>query len=150
MRPCMLFAVVSFGWGAACVEAQERREVRYIDSRAVSTAFAAGRPLLEADEYKVHASRRTGPGEAEVHRVDTDIIYVLEGEATFVTGGTVLDGRSTATDEIRGSGIRGGTTRRLVRGDFIVVPHGTPHWFKEVDGTFLYYVVKVPDGAGAG
>lgn len=148
MRPCMLFAVVAFAWGAACVEAQERPQVRYIDSRAVAAAFAEGRPLVEVEMYKVHASRRTAPGEAEVHRVDTDIIYVLEGEATFVTGGTVLDGRTTAPDEIRGTEIRGGTTHRLVKGDFIVVPHGTPHWFREVDGTFLYYVVKVPDGSG--
>ena len=93
--------------------------------------------------YMVHASRRDGAGQAEVHVQDTDIIYVLEGSTTFVTGGTVVEGKTTAPDEIRGTAVKGGETRRLGKGDVIIVPNGTPHWFKEVEGPVLYYVVKV-------
>ena len=46
-------------------------------------------------------------------------------------------------DEIRGSAIREGATRQLAKGDVVVVPNGTPHWFKTVDEPVLYYVVKV-------
>ena len=46
-------------------------------------------------------------------------------------------------DEYRGTMIDGGETRQLKKGDVVIVPKGTPHWFKQVDGTFLYYVVKV-------
>jgi hypothetical protein len=53
-------------------------------------------PLLETAGYKIHASRREGPGMAEVHVRDTDIVYVLEGTATVVTGGDVMEGRETA------------------------------------------------------
>jgi len=141
-----ILTIAILGGTALSLAAQEAATVHLIDAGSVAEAFAAGRPLLEVDAYKVHASRRTAPGEAEVHHVDTDIIYVLQGEATFVTGGTVVDGRSTGPDEVRGQGIRRGTTHRLVKGAFIVVPHGTPHWFRAVEGTFLYYVVKVPDG----
>lgn len=109
----------------------------------VAAAFAAGKPLLETDRYKVHASRREAPGMAEVHTRDTDIVYVLEGTATLVTGGTVVEGETTARDEIRGRSIDGGETRRLVKGDVVVVPNGVPHWFSEVQGPLLYYVVKV-------
>jgi len=91
----------------------------------------------------VHASRREAAGQAEVHTRDTDIIYVLEGATTFVTGGTVVEGKTTAPDEIRGTAITDGASRRLGKGDVIIVPNGTPHWFKEVDGPVLYYVVKV-------
>jgi glc operon protein GlcG len=85
-----------------------------------------------------------------VHTKDTDIVYVLRGSATFVTGGTVVDGRTTAPEEIRGTSIQGGQTLRLVPGDVVVVPNGTPHWFQEVRGPLLYYVVKVRDfGHGA-
>jgi quercetin dioxygenase-like cupin family protein len=120
--------------------------VTWIEGAKVATAFAKGMPLLETADYKVHASRREAPGMAEVHERDTDIIYVLEGTATFVTGGRVTGGRTTAAEEIRGSAIEGGETRPLAKGDFVVVPAGTPHWFKEVAGVFLYYVVKVPNG----
>jgi glc operon protein GlcG len=80
---------------------------------------------------------------AEIHQDDTDIIYVLEGAATFVTGGSVEGGTAIAPREIRGAAIRGGETRRLARGDVAIVPNGTPHWFKEVSAPFNYYVVKV-------
>jgi mannose-6-phosphate isomerase-like protein (cupin superfamily) len=119
-------------------------KVTYLDAPEVEAAFAKGMPLLETASYKIHASRREAPGEVEIHEVDTDIIYVLDGKATIVTGGEMLDGKTTATSEIRGSSIRGGETRTLAKGDVMVVPSGTPHWFREVEGPFLYYVVKVP------
>lgn len=120
--------------------------VTYYDTDQVAAAFAKGAVLL-GDEpgrnYMVHASRREAPGMAEVHTLDTDIIYALGGTATFVTGGTVVDAKTTAPNEIRGSAIRDGQTRKLVKGDVIIVPHNTPHWFEDVDAPFLYYVVKV-------
>jgi mannose-6-phosphate isomerase-like protein (cupin superfamily) len=91
----------------------------------------------------VHASRRDAAGQAEVPVRDTDVIYVIEGSTTFVTGGTVVGGKTTAPDEIRGTAVENGDPRRLGKGDVIIVPNGTPHWFKEVDGPVLYYVVKV-------
>jgi glc operon protein GlcG len=116
--------------------------VTYFASRDVMAAFEKGMPLLEVPGYKVHASHREQPGQAEVHTLDTDIIYVLEGTATFVTGGTVVEGQTTAPNEIRGRSIQGGETRNLRKGDVIIVPAGAPHWFKEVSNPFNYYVVK--------
>jgi glc operon protein GlcG len=124
--------------------------VTHFEHSAVSRAFARGAPLIETDGYKVHASRRDAPGLAEVHLWETDVIYVLDGAATFVTGGAVVDGTTTAPGEIRGPAIRDGETRRLVKGDVVVVPEGTPHWFKEVSAPFLYFVVKpISSGGGA-
>jgi glc operon protein GlcG len=117
--------------------------VTYLEKEKVSSAFVKGMPLIEVENYKVHASHRDAAGMAEVHARDTDIIYVLEGTATFITGGTVVEGKSTAQDEIRGASINGGDTRKIAKGDVIVVPNGTPHWFKEVTSPFNYYVVKV-------
>jgi len=120
-------------------------EVTYFPAHKVAAAFAKGAVLFDGQgrNYMVHASRREAAGQAEVHTRDTDIIYVLEGATTFVTGGTVVDGKTTALDEIRGTAIKDGESRRLGKGDVIIVPNGTPHWFKEVDGPVLYYVVKV-------
>jgi mannose-6-phosphate isomerase-like protein (cupin superfamily) len=115
----------------------------FIDSNKVAAAFTKGMPLLEKGEFKVHASRREVPGVAEIHTRDTDIIHVLEGSATFVTGGTAVEPKTIAPDEIRGKEIRGGEIRRIGKGDVVIVPQGVPHWFKQVDAPLLYYVVKV-------
>jgi glc operon protein GlcG len=130
----------------------ERSEapVTFIDSKTVAAAFAKGMPLVEVGEYKVHASRREAPGMAEIHVRDTDIIYVLDGSATFVTGGTAVDEKTTAPDEIRGSAIQGGDTRRITKGDVVIVPNGTPHQFRDVKGPLTYYVVKVTSANGGG
>jgi len=122
--------------------------VTFMPAAEVKAAFAKGQPLVETGLYKVHASRREAPGMAEVHVRDTDIIYVLEGSAVIVTGGQVVDGKTTATDEIRGASISGGTERQLAKGDLFIVPNGVPHLFKNVEAPFLYYVVKAtsPDG----
>ena len=129
---------------AALVEAgATENPVSYFEADSVAASFARGGVLLVAPHYMIHTSRRTEPGKVEVHAEDTDLIYVLEGGATFVTGGTLLDGKSIAPGEIRGTQLRGGTTRMLVKGDVIVVPNGTPHWFQAVEGPLLYYTIKV-------
>jgi glc operon protein GlcG len=117
--------------------------VTHLPHGAVADAFSRGAPLLETAAYKIHASRRAAPGQAEVHERDTDVIYVLEGNATLVTGGRVVEPQATAAEEIRGTRIEGGQAQRLAPGDVIVVPNGIPHWFREVPGPFVYYVVKV-------
>ena len=119
--------------------------VLFFDASQVSTSFSKGAVLLDGADrnYMVHTSRREKPGVAEIHALDTDIIYVLEGNATFVTGGTAVEPKEVAANEIRGSSIDGGEIRHLSKGDVIIVPNNTPHWFKEVSGTFLYYTIKV-------
>ena len=114
----------------------------YLDHDTVAAAFAKGQPLLEVPGYKVHASRRDAPGVAEVHLWETDVIYVLDGEATFVTGGSVVEPQASEPGQVRGPAIEGGTERHLAKGDVIVVPNNEPHWFKEVTAPFLYFVVK--------
>jgi glc operon protein GlcG len=119
--------------------------VMIFDAKQVSTSFSTGAVLLDGSNrnYMVHTSRRDKPGLAEIHTLDTDIIYVMEGTATLVTGGTAVNAREIAPNEIRGSRIEGGDTRQLSKGQVIIVPSNTAHWFKEVNGEFLYYTIKV-------
>jgi glc operon protein GlcG len=136
----VLFAsAVPFG----LAQAQDGK-VTYLKSDQVQAAFAKGSALIEVEDYKIHASRRESqPGLAEIHTRDTDIIYVLRGSATLVTGGKALAAKSSGPEELRGSGIEGGESREITVGDVVVVPNGTPHWFSKVNGPLLYYVVKV-------
>ena len=78
-----------------------------------------------------------------MHEKETDIIYITDGEATFVTGGTMVGGKLTKAGQWLGTDIEGGTTQHLTKGDVVTIPAGTPHWFKEVPQSVNYFLVKV-------
>lgn len=137
--------VPAFVFATAAADGHDR--VTFIAGDATRAAFAKGQPLVETAHYKVHASRRDAPGMAEVHNTDTDIIYVLDGTATLVTGGAIVGGTEVALHEVRGPAIEGGTAQSLAKGDIVIVPNGVPHWFREVQPPFIYYVVKTTGGA---
>jgi len=119
------------------------RQVTFIDGQMVANGFQKGTVLVNTGNYMVHASHREMDGVAEIHTLDTDLIYVLEGTATITTGGAVPDAKVIEPNELRGQTIVGGESRRIARGDVIVVPAGVPHMFTDVQGTLNYYVVKV-------
>jgi glc operon protein GlcG len=138
----IVLAAVTLPLRAALAQTDDSK-VTLIGHDQVKAAFAKGMPIIEVGDYKIHASRREGPGMAEIHTRDTDIAYVLQGTATLVTGGTAVGLKSIGPEEFRGSAIQGGETRQLAVGDVVVIPNGVPHWFKKVKAPFLYYVVKV-------
>ena len=117
--------------------------VVHLDHEKVDPTWVKGGKLLQTDEFKIMTSHREGPGKVEIHSHDTDIFHVIDGTAEFVTGGTVVDLKVGNQGESSGKEITGGDTHHLAKGDVIVIPRGVPHWFKEVKGPFLYYVVKV-------
>jgi len=117
-------------------------EVTVVPRATVDAGFAKDARLLAGEGFRVEASHRTGPGEAEVHLHDTDIFYVLKGSADLIVGGTVNEPRQLSEGEIRGPAIEGGEPRSIASGDVVVIPRGVPHWFRRVSTPFTYYVVK--------
>jgi mannose-6-phosphate isomerase-like protein (cupin superfamily) len=128
---------------AVLLTAAGSSEVTYVGHDKVAAALAKGGPLVTAPDLLVSGSHRSGPGQVEVHDKETDVIYVVSGEATFVTGGTMVGGKVSKPGQHLGSDIKGGQPHHLSPSDVIVVPAGTPHWFKEVPNSISYYVVKV-------
>ena len=115
----------------------------YVDHDKVAAAIAKGGPLATGQDYAVSIGRRTAAGQVEIHEKETDTFYVLDGDATFITGGIMMGGTARVPGQQVGTEIQGGQTHHLSKGDVIVIPAGTPHWFKEVPTTVSYYVVKV-------
>jgi len=115
----------------------------YIGHDTVATALAKGGPMLKASDLIVQGGHREKAGQVEVHEKETDVIYVQEGEATFVTGGKMIGGKLTSPGQFLGTEIQGGESHHLTRGDVVVVPAGTPHWFRDVPKSISYFVVKV-------
>lgn len=133
---------------AACLAVtsaqQSADQVTYVDAAKVAEAFAKGGPLGTGSDHVASVLRRVKPGQVEVHVKETDIFYIVDGSATFVTGGTMVGGKETRPNQMLGTDIQGGQTHQLKKGDFISIPAGIPHWFKDVPASGItYYMVKV-------
>lgn len=156
MRAAALLYVL---WGATVLAQSAPAAPHFLNDaeirRAIHTAPEGGDVASQAglsslrlsppSESPVIGIRRAAPGKAELHAGFTDVWYIIDGAATLVTGGTVEDGTEAAPGEIRGRSIKNGSSRRVQKGDFAVIPAGTPHWISKVEnGEVLYIVVKVP------
>src|SRR5436190_23456250 len=105
--------------------------VTYVPHDKVSATMAKGGSIINDHGLIVLAQRR-GAGEVEVHEKTNHVFIIVEGEATFVTGGTLVGARETAPDQRRASSVQGGETHHLTKGDVITIPAKSPHWFKAV------------------
>jgi quercetin dioxygenase-like cupin family protein len=115
----------------------------HVDPAKVAEALAKGGTLVTRPDLLVQGSHRDKAGQVEVHDKETDVLYILDGEATFVFGGKMVGGKTTRPDQWLGTDITGGETHRVGKGDVFVIPAGIPHWFKEVPKSISYFVVKV-------
>jgi glc operon protein GlcG len=130
--------------GAQAVTADDgRTEARFFSGAQVAARFDTGGLLLDTSEFKVDAGRRTAPGEVEFHEHVVDIMHVVQGRATVVTGGQMVDPRRVGPGEVRARAVEGGTSHELTEGSVLVVPAGVPHQFIAVSDPFLYFVAKV-------
>ena len=117
--------------------------VTYIHHDKVSATMAKGGSILN-DQGLILLAQRRGAGEVEVHEKTNHVFIIVEGEATFVTGGTLVDARQTGPDQRRAPSVQGGQIHHLTKGDVITIPAKTPHWFKEVPTqTIAYYAVNI-------
>ena len=117
--------------------------VHYVGHDKVSAVMAKGGAIVSDPGLVVLAQRREA-GPVEYHDHTNHVFIMVEGEATFVTGGTMVDAKRTSPDQMRAAAIEGGETRHLSKGDVITIPAKTPHWFKEVPTkTVAYYAVNI-------
>jgi len=100
-------------------------------------------PIANESHYRINIVRRDKPGPAMAHATGpakgTEVHYILEGAATVVTGGTLI---RPAGDARTASRIDNGVERHVAKGDVVLIPAGTPHWYKEVDGSVTYLEVR--------
>jgi mannose-6-phosphate isomerase-like protein (cupin superfamily) len=118
--------------------------VTYVPHDKVTATMTKGGAIIEDKGGLRVLAQRRGTGEVEVHLKTNHVFIIVEGEATFITGGTLVGSKQTAPDEVRASSVQGGQTHHLTKGDVITIPANTPHWFKEIPtGTIAYYAVNI-------
>ena len=142
MRFCLMLAS-ALVVGAVAAAQNSDSSVVHVDPEKVAAALAKGGTLVTRPDLLVQGSHREAAGQVEVHDKETDVLYIVDGEATFAYGGRMVGGQVTRPGQWLGSDIAGGETHRLAKGDVFVVPAGVPHWFKDVPKSVSYFVVKV-------
>jgi quercetin dioxygenase-like cupin family protein len=142
MKICLISAAL-FTIGILAGAQSDSSGVVHVDPERVAAALAKGGPLVTRPDLLVQGSHRESAGQVEVHDKETDVLYILDGEATFAYGGQMVGGKVSRPGQWLGSDITGGQTRHIGKGDVFVVPAGIPHWFKEVPKSVSYFVVKV-------
>src|SRR5262245_7619274 len=98
------------------------------------------RPFTVNLEYRVAGLNAP----ASVHEKEAEMFFVVEGSGMLVTGGTLKEERRTNPENLQGSAIYGGSPRRVAKGDVIVVPEKTPHWFTQIDGALVLMSLHLP------
>ncbi len=120
------------------------KNVNYVNHEKVAEVMVKGGGVINDNGLIVLANRGKQRG-AEMHDKTNHVFIIVDGEADFVTGGTMLDAKVISPGQTRGSGIEGGTTHRLSKGDVITIPAKTPHWWKDTSktGSVGYYAVNI-------
>jgi mannose-6-phosphate isomerase-like protein (cupin superfamily) len=132
----LIVVAVSLGGGVPAA-------VHYIGHDKVTQVMSKGGPIVSDPGLVVLAQRREA-GVAEYHERTNHVFIMVDGEATLVVGGTMVDPRKTAPYQMRAPSTEGGTTYHLTKGDVITIPAKTPHWFKEISTkTVAYYAVNI-------
>jgi mannose-6-phosphate isomerase-like protein (cupin superfamily) len=101
-------------------------------------------PLLQFAPYAANLEYRASVGPAAIHQTEAEMFYVVDGAATMVTGGKLVEEKRTNPANLSGTGIEGGTSRHVAKGDFIVVPENTAHWFSAIDGSITLMSLHLP------
>jgi len=101
-------------------------------------------PIGVTDQYFINEVHRSKAGPPAAHPGWTELHIILEGSGTFVTGGTITTppGGTITTPPGGTAVIEGGISRKVSKGDAIIVPANTPHWYQQIDGSLTAIEVR--------
>jgi uncharacterized RmlC-like cupin family protein len=140
-------APFTFGQAAADAHVWQQSELRGLGqklSHQLEADKSASETLGEYGNHHVEIAHREGTANAELHETQNDVFFILSGEATLVTGGKLVDPKTTEPDEFEGTSIAGGTRTKLVAGDVVHIPVKVPHqMILESGKQITYFVVKI-------
>jgi mannose-6-phosphate isomerase-like protein (cupin superfamily) len=107
------------------------------------TVLASVGPYPAQLEYRIPGS----PPSASVHKAQAEFIYIIAGGCTLITGGTLVDPKDNGAN-MGGTGIAGGTPRKVAKGDYIMVPPNTPHQYSDIQGELAMVTLHMPMAPG--
>jgi len=155
MRPWLRWIVIGVGAvavaSASRLPAQSASPAVYmsdadlmatLEETAKSAPAMHTAPVENADHYRINVVRRTTAQGAIAHPDGTEVHHIVDGSGTLVTGGSIVRSTAAGGRGSAGATIDGGVSRHVAKGDVILIPAGTPHWYKDLDGSITYLEVR--------
>ena len=144
MKTLLALTATFFAGVLTAVAAGVPMSVHYVPHQKVTATMVKGGQIISDNGVVVLANRASARG-SEMHAKTNHIFIIVEGEATFVTGGRLTSAKETEPGQMRGDGIEGGTAHHLSKGDVITIPANTPHWWKDTSatGSVGYYAINI-------
>jgi mannose-6-phosphate isomerase-like protein (cupin superfamily) len=151
----IVLTVPAAGFAQAPTQTPDMTKGTYVSAAAAASAVAATaskqgtNPLavtriLQLAPYTVNIEHRLPLTQAAaIHDKDAELFYVVDGSATLVTGGTLVNPTRNG-DNVSGVAIQGGTAQKMSKGDFMLIPNGVAHWITDVQGAFTPMTIHLP------
>lgn len=150
MRPPVLLPIALMTAAAALAQQPAVPDMKLFSSSADVQAMIASaikirtegqamvaQPIVALAPYRAMLEYRASVGTAAIHEKEAELFYVVEGSATLVTGGKIVNEKRVNAENTNGPSIEGGESRTVSKGDFFFVPEGTAHWFREIQAPAL-------------
>ena len=156
IRPILSVVVLTIAAGAAWAQQPAPPNKTYSSAADVTALLAKAKAdhkdgqatvienILRLAPYSANLEYRTAVGPAAVHEHEAEMFYVLDGSATLVTGGKLANEKRTNAENLTGTAIEGGTAQAVSKGDVVIVPENTPHWFSAINGSVVLMSLHVP------
>src|SRR5215813_12701414 len=109
-------------------------EVAALEAKQPKDKNSVGQQMLKLGNYNINMEHRVMGQAAAVHEKEAELFYVIDGSGTIVTGGKLVEEKRTNEANLSGTSIQGGISKKITKGDWIMVPEGVPHQIPNVDG----------------
>jgi mannose-6-phosphate isomerase-like protein (cupin superfamily) len=107
-------------------------------------------PILRLAPYRANLEYRVALAPSALHETEAEMMYVIEGTGTIVTGGKLTEEKRVNAANLSGANIEGGTSQAIAKGDFLIVPQNTPHQIAPTGGSpIILMTLHVPRTAAA-
>src|SRR5207247_127447 len=130
--------------GAPAAPAITGSEVAAMIAKSPSDKNALGQRMLQRGPYRVNMEHRVMGQAAAVHEKEAELFYVIDGSGTIVTGGKLVDEKRTNEANLTGTSIQGGVSKKISKGDWVLVPENIPHQIPNVDHAITVMSLHLP------
>ena len=126
--------------------AQLLERAQHLKQLAAQGDGSASETMEQYPHHYTMLAFRSRDGGGELHQNFADLFYILDGHATLIAGGELVDAKTAAPGEMRGASVKGGSGQELKAGDVVHIPAGVAHrMLVPAGGTVTYFVVKIEE-----
>jgi mannose-6-phosphate isomerase-like protein (cupin superfamily) len=119
-------------------------EVQALEAKQPKDKNTVGQNMLNLGPYKINMEHRVMGQAASIHEKEAELFYVIDGSGTIVTGGKLVDEKRTNEANLTGTSVQGGVSKKISKGDWVLVPENTPHQIPNVDGQITVMSLHLP------